>query len=180
MPSSMTDSLFREQRPMLRNALRYGLAGALVSILALLLMYFIDRNPLFYGRYFDIVLIPAFVIFSIRDFKVNQNGGILHFWQGMSTGIIVYLVVALGTAIFILLFTYIISPDLFEAYIEDRLELLETKKDHIVQSIDQETYNQTVEGVRNTKPWHLALDDFLKKSIIGLFLTILFSIIFRK
>jgi hypothetical protein len=176
----MTDSLYQEQRPMLRNAIRYGLAGALLSILALLLMYFIDRNPLFYGRYFDIVLIPAFVIFSIRDFKIQQNGGILHFWQGMSTGIIVYLIIAIATAIFIILFTYIISPELFDAYIENRLELLETKKEHIIQTIDEESYHLTVEGLRNTKAWHLALDDFLKKSIIGLFLTILFSIIFRK
>ncbi|MCC5927843.1 MAG: DUF4199 domain-containing protein [Cyclobacteriaceae bacterium] len=176
----MSDSLYQEQKPMLRNALRYGLAGAFISIFALFLMFFIDRNPLFYGRYFDIVLIPAFVVFSIRDFKVNQNNGTLHFWQGMSTGIIVYIIIAIATALFILLFTYIISPELFEAYIENRLELLAIKREHIIQSIDEESYNQTLKGLRNTQPWHLALDDILKKSIIGLFVTILFSIIFRK
>jgi hypothetical protein len=42
------------------------------------------------------------------------------------------------------------------------------------------SFDEAMAGVKGTTALDLALDDFLKKTIIGLFLTIIISVILRK
>jgi hypothetical protein len=49
-----------------------------------------------------------------------------------------------------------------------------------VEQFGEESFNATLEKTSSMKKIHLPVDDFIKKCIIGLFLTIVFSIILRK
>ncbi|MGF1638828.1 MAG: DUF4199 domain-containing protein [Cyclobacteriaceae bacterium] len=179
MQSSTKPSILK-QNPLIMVGGKYGLAGAFVGMFAMLFLFWLNKNPMIYARYFDVILVPVFVFFAIREFKIYRNQGKLHFWQGMSLGFISYMLISILSGIFVLLLLYGLAPDLFTEYMSNRMALLAESKEEIISSIDANAYAQTLENLQNTKPWHLALDDFLKKSIIGLFLTILFSIILRK
>jgi hypothetical protein len=74
----------------------------------------------------------------------------------------------------------IIDPDLTTNYIESRISLLNENKDALIESINEQAYIDALNGVEETTPMDLAIDDFLKKSIIGLFLTIIIAVILRK
>jgi hypothetical protein len=57
---------------------------------------------------------------------------------------------------------------------------LNENKDALIESINEQAYIDALNGVEETTPMDLAIDDFLKKSIIGLFLTIIIAVILRK
>ncbi len=160
--------------------LRYGLLGGIVVMAVFFLFYFFQLNPLVNLKFIDIFIFGIFIFFCLKEFRDRYNGGELHFWQGMTAGMINYLTIAVISALFILVMTILIDPGLVSGYISSRLDFLELNKHVLIQTIDENAYNETVEGVKSTTAYDLALDDFLKKSIIGLFLSSIISIILRK
>ncbi len=160
--------------------LTYGMIGGFIVILLFLIFYFLDRNPLVNIKMVDPLILSIFIFFALKEFRDRYNSRQLHFWQGMTGGVINYLTIATISAIFILVMTVIIDPEMTTKYIESRIELLNENKQTLVDTMDEETYLKAVAGVKETTGFDLALDDFLKKSIIGLFLTIIIAVILRK
>ncbi len=160
--------------------LKYGIIGGGVSIVLFLIFYFLHLNPLVNIKMLDMFLLSIFVFFALKEFRDVYNNRQLHFWQGMTGGVINYLTIALISAIFILIMTVIIDPELTTNYIISRIELLNANKQTLVDTMDASTFEKALAGVQDTTGLDLALDDFLKKSIIGLFLTIIIAVILRK
>ena len=160
--------------------LKYGILGGSIVILLILIFYFLDLNPLVNIKVADLLLLSIFIFFSLKEFRDRYNDRRLHFWQGMTGGVINYLTIAVISAVFILLLTVIIDPEVTTKYIEGRIELLNENRQTLIDTMDEETYLKAVAGVQETTGLDLALDDFLKKTIIGLFLTIIIAVILRK
>ena len=159
---------------------RYGLLGAAVVIFLFLVFYFLDLDPLVNIKVIDMLILAIFIFFGLKDFRNRYNNRELHYWQGMTGGVITYLTIALLSAIFIYVMTVIIDPELTTNYIESRIALLKENRQTLVDTMDERTYLDAIKGVSETNPFDLALDDFLKKSIVGLFLTIIIAVILRK
>jgi hypothetical protein len=168
------------QNKLIAVPLKYGVIGGGLVILLFLVFYFLGRNPLIEIRFVDILLLAIFIFFSNKEFKDRYNNKELHFWQGVTIGMITYFSIAIISALFILLLTVVIDPDLTTNYIETRIELLNENRETLVDSINEQAYMDALAGVKGTSPVDLAFDDFLKKSIIGLFLTIVIAVILRK
>lgn len=160
--------------------LRYGVIGGGVVILLFLIFYFLNLDPLVNIKMIDVFILAVFIFFALKEFRDQHNNRQLHFWQGMTGGVINYLTIAVISAIFILVMTVIIDPEMTTKYIESRIELLNQNKQTLIETMDEKTYQDTVAGVKETSAFDLALDDFLKKSMIGLFLTIIIAVILRK
>jgi len=158
----------------------YGAIGGAVVIVLMLGLHFMGRNPLIDIRIVDVVVLAVFLVFSMREFRDRYNNRTLHYWQGVSIGMITYFVTALISAIFILMFVNFIQPDALQEYIVNRLVLLEQNKQQLIDKINEDAYKKAVDGVKMTTAADLALDDLLKKSFIGLFLTIIIAVILRK
>ena len=84
-----------------KSTLKFALLAGVFMIVIYHLSFWLGVNPqIDLGHLFvDLVLIGLFVFFAEKDYKTYKNGGILHFWQGMTIGFIVY---AIGSAIFLL------------------------------------------------------------------------------
>ncbi len=160
--------------------LKYGASGAALSILMFIITYWMGRNPLIDLKFFDFLILPIFLFFSMKDYKDYRNNGILHFWQGMTVGVLTYVNLALLSGIFIILFLDFFDHQLVDLYITDRLEIIDLKKDEMISHMGEGTYNQSREDIENTSSAILALDDFLKKCLIGLTLTIPIAVILRR
>ncbi len=170
------------RNPLIAVPLKYGLAGGVLSIFMFLVLYFIDKNPLIVYRGFDFsfLLIPIFIAFSIKEYRDRWNDRSLRFGEGMTVGFLNYLMIAILSAGFVWIFLSVIDPDLLRGYIADRSSLLSNMKGQMVEQLGEDVYQQTLAQVQQTTAYIIALDDFLKKIIIGLFLTIIISVIFKK
>lgn len=173
-------SFFSLKNKLIAVPMRYGAIGGGIVILLFIIFYFLDLDPLVNIKIIDVFLLAIFIFFALREFRDRYNNRELHFWQGMTGGVINYLTIAVISAIFILVMTVIIDPEMTTNYIESRLELLNENRQTLIDTMDEKTYNEAVAGVKETTPIDLALDDFLKKSMIGLFLTIIIAVILRK
>ncbi len=173
-------SFFSLKNKLISIPLKYGLFGGIITIILFLIFYFLDLEPLVNIKIVDMVILAIFIFFALKDYRDRFNNRELHFWQGMTGGIISYMTLAVISALFIMIMTVIIDPDLATNYIESRIELLNENKETLVDTMDEDTYLEAIAGVKGTTGFDLALDDFLKKSFLGLFLTIIIAIILRK
>lgn len=162
--------------------LRYALIGIFLYGTLFLLLYLLGHNPLVVGRPWDFgfILIPVMIFFSIKDFKSNYNQGELRFWQGMSCGFVTYFVLAMGAALFIYIFLTFADHTVLEGYIQDRTQLLENSRKEFIEQLGEKLYHEQLAKMGDTSALVVALDDFWKKLVIGLFLTILIAAILRK
>lgn len=167
------------QKPLFAVPIKFGTFAGIMSIVTFMMLYFLDFNPFVESRMMDVVLIPIFLFFGIKDFRDMRNERILHYWQGMTVGVITYLLMGLISFIFINIFVEI-QPMALTDYISNRMELMEASKAQFLAQLGEETYNTAMVDLSKTSGLDLAIDDFLKKSVIGLMLTIMISVILRK
>ncbi len=168
------------KNPLFRVPLRYGLIGSAFSVVMFLFLYLIHKNPLITTKIFDVIVLLIFLVFAMKDYRSRQEGGKLFFWQGMTVGMVVFIVVAALSAIFIYFMLAHWDTDLLQSYINDRIAYMELNKTQMLEKLDEPSFDLARDAVLQTSAFDLAIDDFLKKSFIGLFLTIILSLIFRK
>ena len=172
----------KKTHPIIAVPLKFGLVGAGIAILLFLLLYFLGKNPLIiYGNFdFSFLLIPVFIFFSIKEFRDYKNNRELLFWQGMSVGFINYFVIALVSALFIYIFLSFVDLELVSGYVADRMQIMNEMKGEMVKQMGEDVFTRTYAELGNTTAYVIALDDFLKKIVIGLFLTIIISVLLRR
>ncbi|MEQ9424785.1 MAG: DUF4199 domain-containing protein [Cyclobacteriaceae bacterium] len=168
------------KNPLFGVPIKFGTIGGAMFILMFCITYGIDKNPLIDLKFFDFILIPIFLFTAMKEYKDYRNNGILHFWQGMTVGVGTYLLMAAVSAFFVTIFLTLIDPAVIDQYISSRLEMLEGKQAEMVEMMGQSTYTKTRDDLINTSAGILALDDFLKKCLIGLLLTIPIAVILRR
>lgn len=168
------------KNPLIAVPLKYGIIGGALSILMFLITYWMGKNPLIDLKFFDFLILPVLLFLSMKDFKEYRNNGILHFWHGMTVGVLNYITMAAISAVFIIFFLNFIDAQLVDLYVIDRLEMIDFKKDEMVAQMGEETYLKSRSDIEDTSSGILALDDFLKKCLVGLTLTIPIAVILRR
>jgi hypothetical protein len=170
------------KNPMLSVSVKYGLFASLFCIILFSSLYFFGKNPLLIPLFLDfrILIFAIFLLFGIRDFKDNKNNGILHFWQGFATGAIIVLMVSVVMGLFIFLLGGIIDRNFTGNYISQMLQNLTGAKEKIISEYGLDVYTKAVNLVPTTTLADLALDYFIKTIPLGLIITILISLAFRK
>jgi hypothetical protein len=167
--------------PLVRVAGKYGAIAGLVLTVGLIVIYFAGKHPLLINILFDlrILVFLLFIIFALREFREDFNSRILHFWQGLYAGIIVYISAAFITSLLIWIFASWIEPDFVTSFIEQSLANLGKSKEVIIESLGQKNYEAAIKGLPSTTAGNLAFDYFLKSMPIGFILTLITSIIMR-
>ena len=173
--------MFKTKNPLLLVPFKYGALGSALSILSLVVLYYMGRHPLLLSPVLD-ARIPLYALITFISFKVYKDQyswGVMHFWQGMVMGMIAYTVMALGAAFFIYVFSDISSTHFLEEYIRIATSQLVNNKELFIETIGEKTYIDTLAQLPKTKSIHLAVDYLLKSMPIGLFLTLILSVLLR-
>jgi hypothetical protein len=160
--------------------IKYGAIGGLLLIVLFIALDVLDQNPLVNAKKIDILLFLIFIFFCTKEYRDVYNHRSLTFWDGMLCGSINFLVMAVISAAFILLFTRFLKTGMVDDYIHNTIGYLEDNKEQFLEKENVQTYNQLISDVESTTARDLALDDFLKKSRIGIFLTIIVAVILKK
>ncbi|WP_258101734.1 DUF4199 domain-containing protein [Marinoscillum pacificum] len=164
-----------------KSTLKFALLAGVFMIVIYHLSFWLGVNPqIDLGHLFvDLVLIGLFVFFAEKDYKTYKNGGILHFWQGMTIGFIVY---ALGSAIFLSgqIFYYNFDADAVINYQSAATKFLEERSEIFIDKFGEDMYQLQLEEIKHVTKWDLIQESTVKKIIAGFFITPVISIILRK
>lgn len=171
-----------DRNPLIVVPLRYGLIGGLISIIAILFLYYMGRHPLLLNPVLDIrwPLYIIFIFFSMKTYKDQYSNGIMHFWQGMIIGFVNYMTMALVVAVFIQIFAGIETTKFLAQYVQLATEQIQNNRTALLETINEETLVKTLADLPKTTATHLAADYLLKSMPVGLILTILFAMLMRK
>ncbi|PZX50254.1 DUF4199 domain-containing protein [Algoriphagus chordae] len=161
------------------SSYKFGSIAGALSIIAFITLSFLYPDPTNLNLVFGYVITPVAIFLAIKFFKEYGNSGYLSFAEGMSVGFVAYMlesIISLGGIWLVLL----IHPDLFEQIKLSKLDVLASSKDSIVSQVGGDSFDLTLESIKNMIPFDIALNDALWKIIPGLFFTIIISIILRK
>lgn len=164
----------------LRVSLKYGLSGALLNIIALSVLSQIEGSPIISSMLAGIVVMILFVFFAIKEFRDIHNQRLLHFWQGLILGTATYLIIAFISSSYYVIYISYIDTDVLLEIKQTQRDYLENNKDTMIEQRGEEWYDETYLMVDGISAANQAWGDFLQKVGIGIFVTIIISVILRK
>ena len=87
-------SFFSLENKLVAIPFRYGIIGGGIVIILFLVFYFLDLDPLVNIKLVDVLILAIFIFFALKEFRDVYNNRELHFWQGMTGGVINYVTIA--------------------------------------------------------------------------------------
>ena len=169
------------KKPLTQVPIKYGVIASALLALLFVVLYSMGKHPLFVPLFLDIrlLMLPIFMFIAMKDFRDSQNGGVLHFWQGLTVGFITFTTIAVFVSLFIM-FMAEMSGSFLQEYISARLELLEVNKVQFSEALNEQFVQGQIDALPLTSPFDLALDYFWKTIAIGIFLNIILAVVLRK
>lgn len=166
---------------MLKGSLKYSIACGVFLVIVYQVSSYFGLNPQINVAHliFDAIIFGLFVFFAQKEFKTYENGGVLHFWQGMTLGFIVY---ATGSVIFILtlIIFFLFDVDAVIKYQEEATNFLNSRADMYKEQFGEAGFSRQLEEIKSVTASDLIMRSALKKLLAGFFVTPVISIILRK
>lgn len=171
-----------DKSQLVKVPLKYGIVGGILSMLVFLVLYWSGDYPLVESSYIiNGVIILLMLFFAVKELRDYHYDGKLLYWQGMTAGFVCVLVICLLSALFVVIFISYIDEHILiqhQSYIQDKLT------DHPEEWIErhgEEIYQQVIAQNRQLlSPLEIAVDDFLKKGVVGLFISTVIALLFKR
>lgn len=169
-----------KKSPLISISVKYGLIAAALAILMLIATFYFGNHPMMVAPYLDfrIILFGLFMFFGLREFRDTQEG-VLYFWQGMIGGFVMVTVAGTVAALGLLIFSSV-EKEFISSYVEAMTQYLKTFPKEDIERIGKEVYERNLEQLPSTNGKQLASLYFVQGMMIGLFVTIILSVILRK
>ncbi len=166
---------------MIKPSLKYTILCGIFLIGLFFVSFAFGSNPLIEVRhlFFDLGILALFIFFAGKEFKDMQNDGILHFWQGISIGLIVFIPAILLFSL-ILFIIFELNPMLIDDYKVAARALQESRRDLFLDVYSEEDLQNQLKAINSITSLDLAIKTFGKKFFAGLLVTPIVAIILRK
>jgi hypothetical protein len=167
--------------PLVRVPLRYGLISGVLGFMILVALYYINRHPLLVPVFFDVrvAMFGVFMFMILRELREYYFNGYLFFWQGtIACG--VYIIIFGATASLLLWVFEINVPGFVTQYAELATNQLKTYPKETIERIGKDVYEKNLAMLPNTTAGDLAMLYFVQCFGIGLFISIILSVILRR
>lgn len=158
---------------------KIGLLASAFSIFAFYIASLFTPDPTLFSKIFSFAITPLFVGAGIYFYRFKLNNNKLSFAEGMTVGFIIYLINAFVTFLGIYI-GLMFSPQTFENIKTNMMQILADKKEEIVKTLGQTSFDKTYEQMIALSIYDIAITDLIFKIAFGLFFTIIISIILRK
>jgi len=162
-------------------ALRWGAIASVLAVSLLIAMYYLGRHPLMVAPFLDfrIILYGIFIFFSLREFRDYQQQGVLYFWQGMAGSFLLVTVAGTLSALFFWIFGTL-ETDFVPSYVKQMTAYLQNFPQEDIDRIGKEVYESNLKSLPTTNMAQLASLYLAQSFVIGLFVSIIMSVILRK
>lgn len=158
---------------------KFGIIGGVLCGLAFWVMYLIGAEPIGLTLIFGYLITPVFVFLGIKNFKDNYNNKELSFSQGMTVGFFIYTMLALISAIIIFVSLHFL-PEVLINFRAINIALLDDRREELIRQLSQESFDEARASIITMSAYNVAMNDFLRKIIPGLFYTIIISVILKQ
>jgi len=166
---------------MIRVSLKYAAFCGIFITAIFHVSFLLNSNPLIDVSHliFDLIIFGLFVFFSQKEFKVYHTSGTFHFWQGMTIGLLVYLIASflfgIGLFVYFSLFDHALEDYKLAASI-----FLESKSDIYKAEFGDKGFADQLDKIQGITAIDLITTSVLKKILAGFFITPVISIILRR
>lgn len=171
----------KELTPLVKVTAKYGIIAGLLGTVLTITLYYIGRHPFLIPIFFDfrIILFCVFIYFSLREFRDSYHAGILYFWQGMIGSFVLVSVFAFSASLLILVFEMVV-PDFLDSYIRLSVEQIKALPEEIVKRIGKDVIERNLERLPSTNAVELPKLYLFQSFVLGLFISIILSVILRR
>lgn len=171
----------RKPSPLLTIAVRYGAIAAVLSIGLNIAMFYMNRHPVMISPYLDFraFLYGIFIFFSLKEYRDFHNEGALHFFQGMfGSFVLVATAGVLGSILYRIFGAF--ETNFIPEYVRLMTEYLKSAPEDEVARIGKETIERNLQALPSTNMGQIATLYLVQSFGIGLFVSIIMSVILRK
>jgi len=168
-------------RPFFQVPLKYGAIAGVIGAALVVTLYYLNRHPFLVPVQFDfrIILFAVFLFFSLKEFRDYYQKGELYFWQGIIMSFILIATFAVVAATLISVFSALV-PEFVASYVRLFTEQLRTWKPEDIDRIGKEVFERNLKQLPSTNTFDLALLYVGQSFGIGLFISIILSVVLRK
>jgi hypothetical protein len=167
--------------PLVRVPLRYGLIGGALGFLVVVVLYYIGRHSFLINPFFDfrVALFGVLMFFILKELRDYHFGGLLFFWQGIAACAI--FVITFGVLASLLTWIFAINvPHFVIQYVELATNQLKTYPKETIEKIGKSVFDQQLVELKSTTAFDLAKLYFGQGILIGLFVSVIISVILRR
>lgn len=166
---------------LVRVQAKYGVIAGVLSAALLVLLYYLGRHPLLISPLLDfrILLFTIFIFFSLKEFRDYDQDGILYFWQALMGALLLVFVTSAVAAVALQLFGSV-EKGFVPSYIESITAYLKTFPQHDIDQIGQDVFERNLKALPSTTISELTITYFAQGMGIGLFISIILSVILRR
>lgn len=171
----------RKPSPLFTIAVRYGAIAAVLSIALNMAMFYMNRHPVMISPYLDfrIFLYGIFIFFSLKEYRDFHNKGALHFFQGMfGSFVLVATAGVIGSILYRIFGAF--ETNFIPEYVRLMTEYLKSAPEDEVARVGKETIARNLQALPSTNMGQIATLYLVQSFGIGLFVSIIMSVILRK
>lgn len=171
----------KKPSPLLTIGVRYGALAAVLSIGLNVMMYYLGRHPVMISPFLDfrVFLYGVFIFFSLKEYRDFHNAGALHFFQGMLGSFVVVATAAvLGSLLYRIFGAF--ETNFIPEYVRLMTEYLKSFPEEEIARIGKESVDRNLELLPSTNMAEIAFTYMAQSFGIGLFISIILSVILRK
>ncbi|MEP0984046.1 DUF4199 domain-containing protein [Ekhidna sp.] len=166
---------------MIKHSLKYSILCGIFLVGLFFISINFGSNPLLDSKHFwfDLGVYFLFIFFAGKEFKDFRNDGILHFWQGISIGFIVFLpaIIIFEVALYM---TMEMNSDMLKAYQKGAEALIKSNEAFYLEELGEEALNERYKAILEITPAQLVQMTFRNKLFSAFLITPVVAIILRK
>ncbi|RYU78497.1 DUF4199 domain-containing protein [Hymenobacter persicinus] len=174
------ESSISPDKPVLRTALLFGGGAGLLSGLWVLGLYLTDNDPFGPKKIMALFLLLAVPVgqWSLRRYFRPEGPGLK---RAVGVGLLITIFMAVLSAASVYGLARVAGPAQLERSKAEMIKIAEgTKALYLRQKGGKAQYEQTIQGLQQLDEQSLTTDDFIKKFLLGVLLSVPGGIFFRK
>ncbi len=168
-------------KPLVQVPLKYGAIASAIGMLGVIGLYYMGRHPLMIVIYMDfrIILLAVFMFFSLKELRDLYQDGILYMHQAM-----------IASFVFVITYAFLVSgamyafgsavPEFREDYVKEGTAMLKSMPKEAIEQIGKDNYERNLLQLPATNVFELSVIYFRQSVIMGLFISIILSVILRR
>lgn len=170
-----------KKSPLVGISLRNGAIAGVLAAGLLIVLFYIGRHPMLIMPYADfrVLLFGIFIFFTLKEFRDSYQEGVLHFFQGMAGSFIMVMTAAVLSALLVWFFSAI-QPDFITEFVKQGLASAKLQFEQASTEAEKTGLRVILDSIPATNGRSMAKQHFAQSLIIGLFVSIILSIILRK
>lgn len=160
----------------------FGILGALNAFLLFFFFYGMGIYPFSDYHFFEFLLVALFIVLGMMYYRQIQPSYNFHFWQGLSAGFMINMIMSIVYAIVMYCFLAFAQPEFFQVHVKTMSDKWVADKKQLLShpNMSLADFNATLAAVKRTTPSDIAIDEFIKKGMFGSVIFFAASVLLRR